>query len=118
MDPDGARARSGHRETQQLMEQKKHRVTAGRGGSGGEARQWPDQGLSYRVGGLATQLRPLLLLWLLLLLLWLRLLCSQKGVQFLVALQKGVFLGTWASQGLQSSPETHIATTALVASSQ
>lgn len=111
MDPDGARARSGHRETQQLMEQKKHRVVAGRGGSGGEARQWPDQGLSYRVGGLATQLRRLLLLWLLLL-------CSRKGVQFLVALQKGVFLGTWASQGLQSSPETHIATTALVASSQ
>lgn len=110
MDLDGARARSGHRETQQLMEQKP-RVVAGRGRSGGEAKQWPGQGLSYRVGGgLTTQLPPPLLLLLL---------SSQKGVQFLlVALQKGVFLGTWASQGLQSPPETHIATTALVASSQ
>jgi hypothetical protein len=52
--------------------------------------------LSYQVGGSATLL-----------------LYSQKGVQFLLALQKGGFLGVWASRWLQAPPETHIATTAL-----
>lgn len=68
---DGARARSGHRETQQLMEQKSTEwLLAGEDQEGVY--------LSYPVERLATLLLPPLLLLLLL--------SSQRGAQFLEAL--------------------------------
>lgn len=74
MGADGARARSGHRETQQLMEQKSTEWLLAGKDQEGELGVYQ----SYPVKGLAT----LLLLPLLLLLL----LSSQRGAQFLEAL--------------------------------